>query len=400
MKHTSISNSIKRLLAVLLFLSMSVSMTGCNGIYNNYREIDTLQLIQTLGIDWNGTAVEMTVSTGQGLEDQPSVAISRRGETIASAIGEIQNYSSKEDLFFAHARFVVLGEAAAKELLTEFLDFMARSAKLKMDMTLFVVNASNAKGLLTLDGEKGYNATEGLSSIEKVARRSGIAYPFTGIDVISSLSEYGSALICAITPAQMEDSVFTEDGGSITSTPAGYAIIKDGALCAYLDTECSRGATILMNKTGYGAIPLEIKEGAYVTVYTEDSSADYTARWGPDGSLEGLSVEVKLSCGLVEVSDKLNYGESELLSVISKTMEEKLLKDVSAVLYTSKELESDFLGLKGFLRSKYPKEMSLLGSDFPSLLPDIPMDVRVKCEVTRNYDFEHAGTLLKGDRMP
>lgn len=390
MNHTSI---IKRLLAALFSISVFISMSGCNGISNNYREIDSLQLIQTLGIDRDGDAVVLTVSTGQGLEDQPSVAISRRGETVASAIGEIQNYSSKEDLFFAHARFVVLGEAAAEKLLPEFLDYMARSAKLKMDMTLFVVSASNAKGLLTLDGKKGYNATEGLASIEMVARRYGIAYPFTGIDVISSLSEYGSALICAITPVQLEGSVFTEDGGSITSAPAGYAIIKDGTLCAYLDTECSRGATILMNKPGYGSIALELKEGAYVTVYTEKSSSDYTAHWGDDGSLEKLSVEVKLSCGLVEVSDKLNCGEDELLSAISKTMEEKLLKDISAVLYASKELESDFLGLKGILRSKYPKEMSHLNADFPSLLPDVDMDVSVSCDITRNYDFERAETL-------
>lgn len=398
MNHTS--TIIKKLLAVILCLSTFISLSGCKGIYNSYREIDTLQLIQTLGIDWEGDAVVLTVSTGQGLEDQPPVAISRRGETVASAIGEIQNYSSKEDLFFAHARFVVLGEAAAEEMLPEFLDFMARSAKLKMDMTLFVVSASNAKGLLTLDGEKGYNATEGLASIEKVARRYGIAYPFTGIDVISSLNDYGSALICAITPVQLEGSVFTEDGGSITSAPAGYAIIKDGALCAYLDPECSRGATILMNKTGYGSIALELEEGAYVTVYTEDSSTDYTAHWGSDGSLEKLSIEIKLSCGLVEVSDKLNYSDSELLNAISKEMETKLLKDASAVLYASKELESDFLGLKGILRSKYPKEMSLLTSDFPSLLPNLDMDIKVSCEVIRNYDFERAGTLLKGGHTP
>lgn len=391
----------KRAVIVLCIISLSLSMTGCGGsVHANYKEIDTLQLIQTIGIDRGDDRVQLTVSSGQSLEDQPSVAISRSGESISSAIEQIQNYSSKEDLFFAHARFAVLGEDAGRELIPEFLDYLARSAKLRLDMTVFIVKESTAKTLLTQDGKKGFNATEGFASIEKVIQRTGVSYPFSGREIISSLAEYGSALVCSISPVQIEGSVFTEDGGTVTSVPAGYAVIKNGSLCAYLDPDLARAATILIGKKGYGSVPLELSDGAYATVYTEQGKTEYEAHWNKEGRPDRMTVNVELSCGLVEMTGDPDYdSEDKLLSDIARAMEEKFSRDFSAVLLASRELGSDFLGLKGFLRSKYPKEMAALPEDFPSVLSDLSFDLNVKCEVTRSYDFEQAESLMKGGKI-
>jgi len=373
-------------------------MSGC-GISGNYREVDALQIIQTMGVDVDDGLVRLTVSSGQGLEDQPSVTITRTGESISAAIEKAQDYSSKEDLYFAHTRFLVLGEDAAKERFPEFLDYIARSAKLRITSTIFVVRDDEAMTLLTEDGKGGYNASEGLATTENLIKRTGASYPFTGMDVISSLSSYGSALIPAISLVPLEDTVFVEDGGEMTSVPDGYGIIKDSNLVGYLDPELARAATMLLGKGGQGYIPLELS-GGVVTLITEESKAKFSAKWGESGRPEEVTVKVDLSCGLVEMSDETEFdSEDKLLSDASAAMGEKLKGDISRVLQASKELGSDFLGLKGFLRSKHPGEMAEIGEDFPELLGDIDFKVEVNCQVARSYDFEQAQPLIIGGKV-
>lgn len=375
-----------------------LSMSGCGGgLYSNYREIDTLQLVQTLGIDYRDNGVLLTISTGQGLKDQSSSTISRSGESITRATEEIQDYASKEELYYAHTRFAVLGEEAAEKLLPEFFDCLARSSRFRMDLTVFITKGSNAKALLTESGKKSFNATEGLSSIEKDVKHRGIAYPFSGRELISRLAESGSALICAVAPVQTKSSIFVEESGVFTAIPAGYGIIKDGKLLGYLDVEQSRAANILMNKTGYGAIALELRDGAYATVYTEKGGSKFSADWGEDGSLDLLEAEVSVSCGLVEVSGALaTMDKDEMLAEISAALEEKLTRDCREVLQTSLELGSDFLGLNGILRMEYPAEVAALDTGFASSLSAADFSLQVKCQVTRSYEFDNAQALMEG----
>lgn len=388
-----------------LALGMAVCLlplSGCGGdLYKNYKEIDTLQLVQTMGIDLEGDRVLLTVSTGQSLKDQPSVTISRSGESIIRATEEIQDYASKEELYYAHTRFAVLGEKAAKELLPEFFDCLTRSSRLRMDLSVFIMKDSTAETLLTESGEKSFNATEGLSSIEKDVKHRGIAYPFNGRELISRLAESGSALICAVVPVQIEGSIFVEDGGVFTAVPAGYGIIKDGKLLGYLDIDQSRAANILMNKVGYGAIALELRDGSYVTVYTEKGGSEFSADWGEDGSLKLIKAEVNLSCGLAEVGGSLAemdeaQDEAQMIQEIASALEEKLTRDCGEVLQTSLDQNSDFLGLKAILRMKYPSEVSALSTGFASGLSAADFSIKVNCQVSRSYEFEHAEALMEG----
>lgn len=394
----SIVPYLKRGFRVLCALALMPCMSGC-GISGNYREVDALQIIQTMGVDMDGGQIRLTVSSGQGLEDQPSVTISRTGASISAAIERAQDYSSKEDLYFAHTRFFVLGEDAARERLPEFLDYIARSAKLKMTSAVFVVRDGEAITLLTEDGKGGYNASEGLATAENLIKRTGAAYPFTGMDVICSLASYGSALVPAISLVPLEGAVFVEDGGETTSVPDGYGIVKDGYLAGYLDPEPARAATMLLGNGGQDYIPLDVAGGS-VTLSTEESKASFSAKWGKDGRPEEITVKLDISCGLMEISDDVDCdSEDDLLSEAAGAMEEKLIGDIGEVLLASKELESDFLGIKGFLRSRHPGEIAEIGEDFPKLLGGADFKVEVGCKVERSYDFEQAQPLIRGGKV-
>ena len=43
---------MKRGLSLLIIICMLLSLSGCSGIYSNFRELERLLVIQTMGIDF------------------------------------------------------------------------------------------------------------------------------------------------------------------------------------------------------------------------------------------------------------------------------------------------------------------------------------------------------------
>ncbi len=382
------SNKSKRHTAVALFTALLLSMSGCNGsIYSNYIEVEELQLVQTFGVDYIKNGSEVSISTGEGLEDQASVRISRSGKSIITAIQSVQDYSSKNELRFSHARFAVIGEDSAKKSLPEFLDFLERSTEPRMDIAMFIVKDGTAKNIITQSGEKIYDVTESLSSIERDVRRNGKGYPFTCREIARSLSEFGGALVCALSGKQTDGSIFS-DCGTVTATPAGFGIIKDGHLCGYLDDKETRAACLLINKSGNGALALPDGNGGLATVYMEKGSTKYKGIWDESGILRQLRVDIAVSASLSELGTPIDITQENVQSFLSAEIANEIKKDCIAVLERSKELDTDFLGLYGFLRKSEPRKMYDIRDSFMKTLKDTELVVNVSAEINGSYDVE------------
>ena len=59
---------MKKLLSVLLILSFLPSFSGCGSIYTNYREIEHLLVIQTMGLDYIPGGVRISLASDSGPE--------------------------------------------------------------------------------------------------------------------------------------------------------------------------------------------------------------------------------------------------------------------------------------------------------------------------------------------
>lgn len=388
---------LKSIIIIIVLPALLTTLSGCDFfLHSSFREIDTLQMVQTFGIDVKKDSYQISISTGAPIDGQPSVIISRPGESLVQSDQAIQDYSSKEDLYFAHTRYVLMGEDAAKSRTLEVLDFFARSSKLRTDIPMFVVKNSTAFSLISQSGKKNNDITESLSSVERDVKESGFAQAFTCREIIRSLSEYGSALICAVSPSQSEGSIFTETG-TLTATSAGYGILREGKLAGYLDKSRSWGANMLTGKSGYSPMVLTIDDSIKVSLHTEAGSTKFDAVWNDDGSLQRITAEVDASGVLVEVSASTKDSQEQFINKISSAFEAEVRSRCEGALAVSQELKADFLGIKGFLRKEYPKQIYAFGDDFVSAMAEAEIEVSVKGTVLSSFDLDNVTQVVEGD---
>lgn len=370
----------------LAMAALMLLLSGCGGsksIYSNYRETEHLQLVQALGADADEKGVCLSVSCAKSSQQSSGGIISRSGESILRAMSELQNYSADQQLYYAHAQYVIIGEDYAKSSFDRFLDFIARDTQLRLGLYLFVVRGATARELVTGPGVESYEVSKALASVKRDTDEQGRSHVFTCRETVRSLSENGAALICAVRPADTEDSVFLLESG-VTAVPDGYAIIKDGLLAGYIDTDISQAANLIMGHMGSSGVSLPDGKGGTLNLEYESGSAKIKPRWGADGSLEGIELEAKLGANLAEPdSDIGNITDSGLMSALEAELGRDMEDKINSVLQLSKALNADFLGLGAWLRQSNAAKTEALGEDWLK-----KAEFSVKCEAKISYTRE------------
>ena len=88
-------------------------LSGCASLLHP-RQVEDLQLIQTIGFDGGIGDMTVSVSSGEASEDAVSAQLAARGASIQTAVQRLQDFSPREELFFAHIRYAAVGEDCAR----------------------------------------------------------------------------------------------------------------------------------------------------------------------------------------------------------------------------------------------------------------------------------------------
>lgn len=380
---------MKKLFSIIVICILLSGMSGCKNsgsIYSNYREVEHLQLIRSIGIDNDPDGnVRLSISSGKGAEDNSSVLMSRSGPSIATAIDSLQDYASSQELFYAHTKFFLIGQDAAEGGIGEYLGYIERSTAMPMGINLFVARGSTAEGLMTGSGDSAYDISETLSSVERVVDRRGDSHVFSCADTARSLSEYGAALICAVSAEPLEGSVFSDDA-SVTAVPDGFGILKDGRLVDFIDADDAIAACLFID-AGLTTLTIPDGSGGKATLTLEKSDVDLVPVWGSSGNLEYVDVNVSLGAEIVEMSQYHDATDQDFLDYLGSILAGEIRGRFDAVLDKEKELDADFLGLGGKIRDYDSKRFDLMSPSWHDRLPDLEFRVSVEARVGRTSDL-------------
>ena len=384
-----------KLTRIIAVVCLAALLSGCSGgsVYSNYREIEQLMVIQTMGFDYAKSGVRLSASSGsdsaggggggnaKGGEQGGSAQVARlsaEAESFSLAKERMQDYSAREDLYFAHTSYIAVGGESAKKSVMPFLDYIERSTELRLDIPLFVVTNGAASELVLGAGGESYDATSVLRSLERNLNLRGDAVIYNAAQIVADLDTNGCALISAVKAVKADEAVKEAKQSELTAIPDGYTVIKNGKAVGSIPIEYARGVNILQNKVGPSSVELDT-DGTRATVQLDKCSCDINPVF--DGEhLAGLDIQITLTAALSEAADSIETQK------LSRALANTAKLWVTKVLGISQSLECDFLQLGSVLERKEPKRLAGMSSDLSESLPSIYYNVGVEAEVNRSFD--------------
>lgn len=387
---------MKKLICVICAASLFL-LSGCSGgsIYANYREIEQLMVIQTMGFDKAVSGITLSVSTGNsggGTSSDDSGSSSSGGnaktsrmsvtaDTVSLAQEKLRDYSASEELFFAHTSYITVGEDTARESIAPYIIYIGRNTALREETPVFIIVGGTSKELVLGAGGKDYDATNVLKSLERNLEHRGDCEILSASDITSALNQRSACLITAIKCSKAKNVLEDAESDELTALPAGYAVIKDDKMVGALDLNAARGVSILRNKLKSCYTELSVEEKS-VALLIENCRCEIKPVLSGD-KLKSLDINVEIQSAMAEAD-----GEPSLEDVNS-ALKSEAKAWVKAALDAQLRYGCDFLGLGSILERQKPFKFAGLGESFADGLKQLSYNINVRAEVVRSFDIEN-----------
>ena len=227
---------MRRITALLLAGLAALTLTGCRrgpGLLPYAREIEDMELMQTLGVDAAGEGqVEVTASSGSGdPAEGAATVVSGQAGTISAAVLGMQGEGSSY-LYFGHVGQLLLGEELARQGVEPALDYILRDVETRLDTALYLVRGGTAGKAITAAGEDG-SAADRLEALAEDAGLLAGSMPRTVKDALSDLYAQGATFL----PAVEADEALTA---------AGYGILKGDSLAGWAEGDAALGVNLVL----------------------------------------------------------------------------------------------------------------------------------------------------------
>ena len=310
-------------------LTLTLLLTGCGSVWADARPIDELVQVETVGLDPDETGVALSICAAS-----PKTRETAAGRSIRLAMDAMQQRTGSAALFYAHAKFLLLGPEAD---IPAALDFMARSSDMRLRTpAVLLKNVSAAEAIRLGDGKTDVTAM--LSALQEDMNLHGRGHVFTCGEVLRSLSETGCGLLAA---AERRDGTLRE---------AGYGILKDGTCVGWIGQKDAAAVNLLLSLGGHG--DLLLPEGVTVTI--AQSRCKRSAG----------RIELTLRAMLSENDAGLSVTDDDARRALEEALCRAVLAQTRSVLEQSRELGADVFGVG-----------------------DGDVRVNVRAVITRSYDL-------------
>ena len=375
----------RRLSAAALSILMLPALTGCTRLLPQRREVEQLQIIQTVGVDYAPGGVRLTLAAAAGPKGEgPGPTLSGSGRTLSAALEAIRDRAAEEELFLGHVRGLLVGQEAAEHGLNDLLGAVCRSADLRLDMPVFLVRGGSASALMegAASGELGI--TEILQAARlREERRQGGKGSSAG-EIQRSLLRNGSALVTALAYGDAAES------GGKTALPAGLGVLAEGKLVAWIEQDDCLGAELLRGRSGSRELSVLDLGGLPVSLELAHGESRVLPVWNEDGSLRGLDILARVSAAVLETAADSAEGLERYDDYLTGQLEAAVSERIGRILQLSRQLELDVTGLAGRMEQSDPERLRALREPFGSLLPGLEISITVRGAITHSYDAKEA----------
>lgn len=384
----------RRALALLLAAGMLCSGCSTGAISSNYRAVEDLKLIQTIGVDRAPEGVCLSAATGKACEGEAPKRMTQSGVSMLAALDQLQDRAPSAELFYAQTSYLLLGEeAAAAGGLTPLLDFIARDPDMRLSAPLFIVRGGTAQQAVMETGDDKTDVTEALAALEKDITLDGTSHAYSCTDIARALAGSGCAVVGAVTCVRTPES----EGGKLALAPAGYAIFRDGDYVGSIEPETARGASMLLGAAGHGNLAVTDRDGSTVMLTLDTCRAAIRPVWD-GGTLARVDVTLQLHAGISELRTPRRITAQAYQDELNAALAACVGGWVRDALAASQALEADFLGVGQAVAVHSGRRWAAIRDGWAELWPDVPVRVTVAADVGRTYDLRDSIDTTGGGR--
>lgn len=379
----------KSILYILIcIITCTLLLTGCSdvNIYSAHSEPEELVVIKTIGIDYEDGAVKVTAAAGTTSDGKKPEIYTSSASTLAEAINGIQNGYMGKEAYFSHAENVLVGEEAARNGLSQYLDYIGRNVYMRLSAGLFIVKGDTAQKLMEDTTGENTASSDMLEAISKKSEYMASGRVFTCREIMSGLAENGSALVYAVEKGE-QSQAGSDETASIK--PVGYALIKDGYMEEYLETGVTEGTGMIMGHTKSGMLTVDVEEHGPVTLKIIDIKTKYEPSY-TDDEMTAVTIKMQIKMNIEESAEDINFINESMRKQIESAAEEEIKETVALAIKKSREIGSDFFGMGDEININDPYKFRDTHEKWDEIFPEVQIGLKIECELKRTYDMENS----------
>jgi spore germination protein KC len=340
----------------------------------NRREIDEINLIHVMGIDYKEGEYVLTAiySSSQGADPEKGSegdeeVSEGRGSTPFEAFQNLK-LKNKKSVSIANTGYFLIGEDAAKKNIEKCIDFLSRDETVKMESLIFVTQGSEASYFISEGIEKGQIVHEDLEAVEQKQQELVTRNDNTLVNILNEIENITTGVIIPYLKAE-ENSFLL----------GGYAVFDNLSLVDYLDLDTSAGINIIKNIIR--AYPIYLDDDVALSLSYSKSRIK--------SELDNEQVKVVIHVDFETMVKEVNVNEdifrNEALNNITEMQNDYIINIMKKATNYSTSSGRDILQIARLVQNQHTKKWSEIEGEWDNMISDIQYEFDVKSKVTKSF---------------
>lgn len=377
---------MKKFISIFIIIIFTITSTGCK---ESKQEINQMGIVLTSGFDLSPdgkyiiTSQILNTQKGSSSASQQNAQQDSSEFTVFTSLGNTPvnattNLSETygKPLFFGHAKYIVLGEKLAKSGVSLLMDLVFRLRTARPDTVILVTKGKAADIIKAAVPDEKIQADK-IENLVMFQSSKGYSPNISRLQFASVLLNKTGAPILGLINLKNEfntDNVFDL---------SGTAVFKGDKLIGYMNINETRGMQWINGKVQSGTIAASLPTGDIVNFSILKSKSKIKPIL-KDGTLS-MQINIKEEGNIIEMSAPLNPMENYKIMDELGTLQANAIKSevLLALNAAQKQYKADVFGFGKIVSENYPDFWDKIKSNWPSIFPNLKIDVNVISEVKR-----------------
>lgn len=375
---------MKKIVSIFMIVAFMTGFTGCK---ESKQEVNQMAMVLATGFDLTSDGkyiYTVQILNPQGSNDSKDkssegtsdIAIfTSTGESPVDAMNKLAEDYGKP-LFFAHSKYVVLGENLAKAGTSLFLDASFRRRTTRPENLLFVTKGKASDIIKAYVPDEKVPADK-IDNIAKFQAAKGYSPMVSRLKFANTLSNKASAPTLGVISLKNQ---FNSDN---TFDLSGTAVFKEDKLIGYMDINETRGMQWIRGKVQDGVIVGHLPDNklASFSVLKSKSKIKPVLK---NGALR-MEVNIFAEGNVMEMTAPLDPMKNyKVMDELSEAQSNAIKNEALLALNTAqKKYNADVFGFGTVISEDYPDFWNKIKSNWPSIFSKLKVDVKVTSSVKR-----------------